>query len=366
VADIGLPQISIVFEGLGVSAIQRGSKGTAVLIIKDDTDNTFTFAEYTSIADLTSEEIVKYSADNLQYLKDALEGTPEKLIVARMGVTDGVLTDLLAEIKGKVPMNCWIGIAGGDTADHDGLVSFVKSANTNDNKRYKALVFDATTPDCMHIVNFTNTNVTFEDDRDSQTGDKAIAYLLGYLAGLSLDISSIAKILSKFENVIEPADIEAAVNLGEFTLYNDEGEVRVARGVNSLVTTSEGVTDEMKFILIVEVMDLIYSDIYTTWKNFYKGKYKNSLDNQMLLISALNGYFKSLAMDNLLDPNFENRNTVDIEKQRIANYPKYGQEVVDSWTDEKVMQMTVGTSVYLKANIKILNTMEDLDFVIYM
>ncbi|WIF95123.1 phage tail sheath C-terminal domain-containing protein [Caminicella sporogenes] len=364
-SDIGLPKIDITFKGLGASAIRRGSKGVAVLIIKDDTNTTFTFAEYTSIADLTSEEQSKYTPENVQYIKDVLEGTPSKLIIARMNPT-GTLADLLSELKGKIPMNCWISIADATQQETDDLVSFVKSAVANDNKRYKALVYKATTSDDMHIVNFTNSKVKFKDVRGEQTGDKAVPYLLGYLAGLSLDMSSIAKVLDKFESVIEPDNLEAAVNNGEFVLYNDEGEVMVARGVNSLVTTGQDITDDMKFILIVEVMDLIYSDIFTTWKKFYKGKYKNYLDNQMLLIGAINSYFSELEKSLLLDPEFDNLVSVDIEAQREANIPKYGADVVATWDDNKVMQMTVGTNVFLSGNIKILNAMEDIQFNIYM
>jgi len=358
-SDIGLPKIDIVFKSLGTSAVQRGSKGVAILIVKDDTETTFTFTEYRSIADFTSEEQAKYTADNATYIKDCLEGTPLKLIVARYGELE-TLVDLLAEIKGKAPMNCWIGIAEGAVEDQDALVSFVKSTNTNDKKRYKTLVYNATTSDDIHIVNFTNSFVTFKDDRGKQAGDKAVPYILGYLAGLSLDISSIAKALSKFESVTEPADLEAAINAGEFVLYNDEGEVMVARGVNSLVTTGQDITDDMKFILIVEVMDLIYTDIFTTWKKFYKGKYKNYLDNQMLLIGALNSYFRGLTTDLLLDPTFENKAQIDLEAQRLANVPKFGEETVASWDDEKAMQMAVGTDVFLDANTKILNAMASI------
>ncbi|MTI65165.1 MAG: phage tail sheath protein [Firmicutes bacterium] len=363
-ADIGLPKIDLHFAGLGTSAIQRGSKGVAVLIIKDDTD-TFTSVEYTSIADITSEEEAKYTAENLQYIKDCLEGTPKKLYVFRMDTT-GTLSDTLALVKSKVAKNCWIGIVSDVVTDHDDLVSFVKSSNSNDKKRYKTIVYNATTSDDMHIVNFTNSNVTFKDSRGQQTGDTAIPYLLGMLAGLSLDISVIAKKLDKFESVTEPEDIETAVNNGEFVLFNDEGEVKVARGVNSLTTTGDGLTDDMKFILIVEVMDLIYSDIYDTWNNFYKGRYKNNADNQALLVGAISAYFDGLENDNLLDPNFNNIASVDIEKQRQANIPKYGVDVVNTWSDDKVKEMTVGTDVFLTGDVKILNAMEDIDFTIFM
>lgn len=365
-ADLGMPKIEIIFKGLGVSAVQRGQKGLAVLIVKDDTDKTFTFKEYRSIEDLTSEEQAKYTPENIVLIKDVLEGSPKKLIIARMDKTEGVLSDLLAGIKGKVEMNCWIALADGTQQEQDDLVSFVKYNVLNNKKRYKALVYKAATSDDMHIINYTNETVEFKGERGKRPGGEAISYLLGYLAGLSLDMSAIAKPLQKFEKVVEPADLDEAINSGEFILYNDEGEVRVARAVNSLVTTGEGVTDDMKFILITEVMDLIYTDIYTTWKKFYKGKYKNYLDNQMLLIGAINSYFTEIANELLLDPNFPNKSMVDIEAQRRANIPKYGEEEVGKWDNDKIMEMTVGTNVFLTGNIKVLNAMEDFKFIISM
>jgi hypothetical protein len=353
-ADIGMPKIDIVFKGLGVSAVQRSAGGrTAVLIIKDDTDKTFIFKEYRGIDDLTSLEQAKYTVENLQYIKDVLGGSPKKLVVARMDSTMAVLADLLVKIKGEVEMNCWIALAEGTQQEQDDLVSFVKSSVTNDKKRYKCLVYKATESDDTHVINLTN---------EGEGG--SVAYLLGYLAGLSLDMSAIAKPL-RMKAVIEPADLDIAINNGELVLYNDEGEVRVARGNNSLKTTGQGVTDDMKFILIIEVMDMIYTDIYTTWKKFYKGKYKNSLDNQMLLIGAINSYFTAMANDLLLDPNYSNKSMVDIVAQRLANIPKYGEEVA-TWDDTKVMEMTVSTNVYLTANIKILNAMEDFKIEISM
>ena len=86
----------------------------------------------------------------------------------------------------------------------------------------------------------------------------------------------------------------------------------------------------------------------------------------MLLISAINGYYKGLARDYILDPNFENKSDVDVKQQRIENYSKYGQDVVDGWDDLKAKKMTVGTKVFLISNIKISGIMEDFTMPIYM
>lgn len=352
-ADIGMPKLSIIFKGLGASAVARSQGGRmAVLIVRDDTD-TDRVAEYRFIDDFTSEEAARYTETNAKYIKDVLEGVPKTLVVFRLQGEEA-LSDIFKDIKGKVDMNCWIAMADATQTETDDLVTFVKSSVANDKKRYKALVYQANKPDDMHVVNLVNDNA-----------GEYIPYLLGQLAGSNLDMSMIAKPL-KIDIVEEPDDLDAAINDGGFVLYNDEGEVRVARSVNSLVSTGQGITDDMKFILVVEVMDMIYTDIFKTWRDFYKGRYKNSLDNQMLLIGAINAYFTALANDMFLDPNFDNRVEIDIEKQRLANIPKYGEEEVATWDDEKVMEMTVGTNVYLKARIKILNAMEDIEFIIEM
>lgn len=359
----GMPQLDIVFKGLGVDAIKRGERGDAVLIVKDETVGE-PKKKYTTISDFTSEEQAKFSPENVAYIKDVLEGLPLALYVFKLG-TDGVLEDLLNKIKGIIPRNSWIAIHSDTTSDQNTLVTFVKGENKNNQKRYKAIVYKGVMSDDMHIVNQTNEKVVFPDERGETTGDKAIPYLLGFYAGLSMMMSGIAKPL-KFISVTEPEDLEAAISKGEHVLFNDEGVVKVARAVNSLVTLGQDVTEDMTHINTVEKMDLIYCDLYRAWSNSYKGKYPNILDNQMLLISAINGYFETISRDYILDPNFDNRAEIDIKAQRIANYPKYGEEVVESWDDAYAMKMTVGTKVFLKANNKISGIMEDFFFNIFI
>lgn len=359
----GLPSIDIIFKGLGVTALKRGERGYAVLIVEDDTPGE-NKRMYRSIADLTSEEQAKFTSDNVKYIKDALEGTPLALYVFKLA-TEGQLTDLLKKIKGIIPRNSWIAIQSATSQKQNDLVTFIKAENKNNKKKYKGMVYNATTPDDMHIVNQKNEKVTFSDDRGEVTGDKAISYLLGFYAGLSMMMSGIAKPL-KFVSVVEPENIGDAISRGEHILFNDEGEVKVARAVNSLTTLGQDLTEEMTFINTVEKMDLIYCDILHSFKNSYQGKYPNILDNQMLLISAINGYFKGLAIDKILDPAYDSRAKIDIEEQKIANYSKYGEEVVNTWDEQKIMKMTVGSSVFLEGDIKIAGIMEEFKFKIYM
>lgn len=360
--DNGLPSLDIIFKGLGVSAIKRGERGEAVLILRDDTEGV-PKKYYKTIEDFGSEEQAKFTPENIKYIKDALEGIPLKLYVFKIAA-EGTPEDLLKIIGGTIPRNSWIGTP--DNLVQTSLITWSKAKIKNDKKRYKVITFNAEGADDMHIVNFTNEKVTFNDERGEVTGEKAIPYLLGFLSGISVNMSAIAFELFKFTSVVEPEEIETSIQNGEFVLFNDEGVVKVARAVNSLVTLGQDVTKEMTQINTVEKMDLIYCDIFNAWNKNFKGKYPNLLDQQMLLISSINSYFKGLARDYILDPNFENAVTIDVEQQRLANIPKYGQEVVDTWDDLKVKSMTVGTNVYLKANIKISGIMEDFFFPIYM
>lgn len=360
---IGLPKIDIVFKALGASAVTRGERGMAVLILRDDTEGE-PAKYYKTIEDFGADEQKKFSENNQQLIKDAFEGTPLKLYVYKLA-SEGNAEDLLKEIGGKIPRNCWI--ATPDAEIQTSLVTWAKAKVKNDKKRYKVLGHKATGADDMHIVNFTNEKVKWADEKRGEvTGNFVVPYLLGFLAGISINMSAIAFELTKFESVAEPEEVEESINKGEFVLFNDEGVVKVARAVNSLVTTGQDVSEEMCHINTVEKMDLIFCDIFDTWDKKYKGKYPNILDNQMLLISAINGYYKELSRDYILDKNFENKAEVDVEAQRLANYAKYGQETVEAWDDLKARKMTVGTKVFLTSNIKIAGIMEDFTIPIYM
>ena len=150
----GLPELDIVFKGLGVDAIKRGERGDAVLILEDETEGE-PKKKYTTISDFTSEEQAKFKTENVSYIKDALEGTPLSLYVFKLG-TEGVLTDLLNKIKGIIPRNSWIGILSATAKNHTDLGTFIKGENENNQKRYKSIVYKGVMSDDMHIVNQTN------------------------------------------------------------------------------------------------------------------------------------------------------------------------------------------------------------------
>lgn len=358
---IGLPQIIINFIKSAATAIARSAKGIVLIVIKDETDATFSIKEYNYASEAALDQ-AKYTASNYQQISDAFLGTPNKVYVVRIALL-GTFADAVATID-TLKFN-WICLADGTAADQQALATYVKGKNAvNKVRKIKAVTYDATVTDDMHIVNFTNATIT-RIGGSALAGWNYVGRIAGTLAGLPFTRSITYYVFADLEHVAELADMNAAIGAGEFILMNDYGEVKCARGVNSLVTVGANLTEDMKKITIVEAMDQILEDIATEFKNNYVGKYKNKYDNQALFISAVNGYFKALANEDVLDDEYTNEALIDVEAQRQAWLTSGKGEAAD-WDEVTVKNNTFGSYMYLAGNVKILDAIEDLTFNVNM
>lgn len=362
--EITMPTIDVTFKQLAASAAERSERGYAILIVKDDTDKSFDYKEYNIITDLEEED---YTAKNLQYIKDIFTFNPYKVCVVRIdataeeGKTVPTISNALTIVQNNVKTG-WITIADGTTEDFTTLVSWIKGQVAK-KKNYKAIVFDlATAPDEKHIVNVESQKVIFNDDSiGEKEGVTYLPSLIGILASCNINRSATYFVCSNLKRVEEVDDKDAALQAGKFILFNDGDVVRIAQGINSLTTTNgKTLTDDMKFIETVEVMDMLQDDINTVYKD-YIGSYKNKYNHQVLLISAINGYFTSLADADILDSEYENKSDINVEAQRKA-WLAVGKTEAKDWNDIQVRKNTFKKKVFLAANVKILGSMTDLDF----
>lgn len=392
---IGLPNIQVIFQGLANTAVVRSSRGVACLIVKDNTgfdvladvltegkakskkaksteeeqpkalsvtEEEKIIKEYKGFTEVTKED---YTDKNYKIIEDVFLTDISKLFVIKIA-NEKTFEDIKPFINKEIN---WIAYIGETKEEQKKLVDFVKLENETRAKRLKAICYDLeqASADDMHIVNFTNKSVT-KTDGTTVVGYEYLGRLLGVLAGCRMDTSVTYTVLSDLKNAEEIGNTETintAIGNGQLVLINDDDGVRIARGVNSLQTNDKNHTEDMKYIAIVEAMDLIYEDIINTFKKVYLGRFKNSYDNQVLFISAVNSYFRDLAREEILDPNYNNTTFVDTEKQReiwISN----GKIEAQNWSDIEVKNNTFRTNVYLQANVKFLNAMEDLLFVVNM
>ena len=384
---IGLPNVQVIFKGLANTAVVRSSRGVACLILKDNTGlevlasktkkEKSTEEDIKVMSIIEQDKIVKeykgftevesadYTTENYKIIEDVFLTDIAKLFVIKIP-NEKTFDDIKPFINREIN---WIAYIGETADEQKKLADFVKLENKTRTKRLKAICYNLqeAAADDMHIVNFVNESVT-KADGTSLVGYKYLGRLLGVLAGCGMDMSVTYTVLSDLKGIKEIGDTEAineAIGKGKFVLINDDDGVRIARGVNSLQTNDKEHTEDMKYITIVEAMDLMYEDIVNTFKKVYLGQFKNSYDNQVLFMSAINSYFRDLAKEEILDPNYNNTTFVDVEKQReiwISN----GKVEAQNWSDIEVKNNTFRTNVYLQSNVKFLNAMEDLLFIVNM
>ena len=386
---IGLPKVDVIFTGLANTAVVRSGRGIACLIINDNTgidtlelsktkkENVVNEEDLKVKSVITEDKILKqykgftevektdYAEENYKIIEDVFLTELNKLYVIKIP-NDKTFDDIKPFIKKDIN---WIAYIGETREEQKKLANFVKLENKSRSKKLKAICYNLQEAevDDMHIVNFVNASVIKADGK-SLVGYKYLGRLLGVLAGCRMDMSVTYNILSDLNSVEQIGDTDAineAIGKGKFVLINDDDGVRIARGINSLQKNDKENTEDMKYITIVEAMDLIYEDIINTFKQVYLGRFKNSYDNQVLFISAINSYFRDLAREEILDPNYNNISFVDIEKQR-ETWIENGKLEATNWSDIQVKDNTFRTNVYLQANVKFLNAMEDLLFIVNM
>lgn len=357
---MGLPSILIKFKQKAITAVKRSQQGIVGIIVRDDTNTTFTTKVYKSYTEINESD---YSAENFQFLKDCFEFTPAKVKVFRIATgPSGKIGDIL-KLVAKERVN-WLGTPSVNTGDQDAIVTWIKEQEKL-GKTYKAVVWKGNNTNCKHVVNFMNEKIKFKDSaRGEKNGNEYIPTILGLLAGLPMTRSATNFLCGNLEDVSLFEDIDKTIDNGGFCLIKDEDDVKVARACTSLKEITQDNTEDMKDIIIIESMDLMTDDIRETFKEWI-GRYKNKYDNQVLFFSSVNSYFRQLAREDILDPEYNNRAEVDIEAQRLA-WLSVGKTEVNDMKDEEIKVLTFKKKVFMLGNIKILNAVEDIEFTIHM
>ena len=354
------PTITITFKQLATTLMQRSERGTAILILPDTTGTAseenavITTKVYKTVADIDES---LYTDDNLACIKSCLSYTPYEVVVISGSSTQ--FSDFAKAIT-TIRRTGWI--ASVNEAMQADLASWVKSMELQ-GYTYKAVGTQKGTDSKQYVY--------FSQDVTDNNGVavKAVNYLsslLGILAGCNISRGCTNFLCTDLSETSEVDDVDAAITGGQLVLTNDVNGVRIAAGINSLVTLNGNTaTEDMQYIETVEAMNLIMDDIRDEFKNIYQGSFKNKYMNQMLFIGAVNEYFSNLAREDVLDSEFANKAEIDVEQQRSA-WVGAGKSEAEDWSDDKVKKMSFKRSVFVACSIKILNCMENLKFTVTM
>ena len=197
------------------------------------------------------------------------------------------------------------------------------------------------------------------------------ARIAGLIAGTPMTLSCTYAPLPELSDCTRITDIDTPVDKGELIIFYDGEKVKVVRGVNSFVSTIKGKGDSFKKIKIVEAMDMINDDIVTAAQDNYLGKYANTYPNKCLLLTDVNNYFAQLKRDDIV-----NSYSISFDADAIRMYLKgKGLQAtledgtvkdVDECSDEEIITVDTGSSVFLTGSVKILDAIEDIKMPIYI
>ena len=370
------PEINIYFTEKGASAITRGSRGIVLLGVKD----TITAPLKNPVVITSTGDIPTTLDDTTKaQIKLALIGyqtAPLKVLVYGMGIDKDAESEAVDEAY-TAAQKAWKDIKFDylaiPTVSTDGktqeVATWVKSMRTA-KKRIKA-VLPNVAADTEGVINYTvNKNVyaemiTNEDGTISRvttdyTAEQYCGRIAGLLCGTPLTISATYAPLNELEDCERKEDINEAVGNGEFIVFHDGEKVKTCRAVNSFTTTVQGKGDSYKKCKIVDCMDLIADDLTSAIEDGYLGKYSNSYDNKCVLISAIKTYLKQLNIDGIVSADYNVEFDIDAIKAYLIGRGKYTEEELAALDDVAIAKLDTGSHVFLKANVTILDAMEDV------
>ncbi|OPJ58441.1 phage tail sheath subtilisin-like domain-containing protein [Clostridium oryzae] len=357
---MGLPNIEILFKTVASNAIERGDRGLVALILKDAAAATLTNPiKMTSIGDIPA----ALSDENKGHIERAFMGyqNPPKQVIAYV-----IAADAKDYTKAQTALEAikwdYIAVPQITTDEVTAFAQWIKDCRDTKGLKVKAILPNCTA-DHEGIINFATDDVRVGDT--TYTAAQYCSRIAGLIAGTPLSMSATYAVLPEVDDVPHHTknEFDALVDAGKFVLMNDGEKVKAARAVNSLVTTTQSKGSDFKKIKIVDIMDLLYSDIRKTTEDNYIGKVANNYDNKCILITAINSYLQELENELLLD---KGKNDVGIDVDAQKAYLKAKGENVDSLKEQDIKEANTGSNVYLAGNIKILDAMEDLALNLYI
>jgi hypothetical protein len=352
---MGLPVIEVSFKTLAETIVKRSTRGVVAVLLEDSTD-TASMATYKTVAEIDD---TAWTAANVKVLQTVLESGASKVLAVRVvGGETPDYSDTLDLIKGME----WNWVCAPDAASSDvtALVAWIAAARTAGHP-YKAVVGGATTPDNMGVVNLMTTNIKSvyfgESTPITYTPQKYTPRVAGVLAGMALNRSVTGYV---FEDIVQ-CDASAApdtdIDAGKFIIVFNGTGYEAARGVTSLVTTSDAKPAQFKKIKHVEGADLMASDLALLFKAGFKGLKVNSYSNKQSLVAVYIAYLGEL-VGTVLSPDYTHTAAVDFDAQKA--YLREKEVDVDNMDDMQILKANTDEKVFVRLNVQFIDAMEDV------
>lgn len=360
---MGLPEISVYFKEKGIAAIESAKRGIILLLMNDNVQ------AVTRHIVFDNDDIPEtLSADNKKQIELALVGyqtTPYKIVALVFPKSKNV--DINAKLKAAEALKfTYLVYPEATSEETTTIATWIKAQRTQKDNKVKAVLYK-NAADSEGIINVTNEY--FEVGSKKYTGQQYLSRIAGLICGTPATISCTFAPLPEVTGVefVDRESLNRRIDAGEFVVFDDGEKVKVARGVNSFVTTVQDKGKSFKKIKLVELMDMIHDDIKKTAEDNYLGKYANSYDNRCLLVTAINGYFAELEANSLAEKG-KNNCAIDVEATKIylMKNGRKTKEELKQMKDIDIEYENIGDNVFLTAEMSLLDAIETIKLPIHI
>ena len=363
---MGLPNIIVEFAKKAVAAIEMGTLGVVGIILKDEKN---AGAMVLRGVDEIPTGASAFSTANTAYIERTFLGSPSKVVIYTLSKDATDYTEAFKYFATQ-KVNYLVGAPDITQEQATLMATWVKDIRKNTIRRPVA-VLPNTAGDSRAVINFSvvnsSTDNKIEVGNEQYTEAEYCSRIAGLLAGLDLNISATYKPLNEVTAIpnAEDEDVDAAIDGGKLTLYNDGERIVIARGVNSLTTISEVDTDDLQKIKISAIQDLIETDIYSTINQTYIGNYSNSYDNKCLLITAILNYLKELeATEGGRGYLKAGSSSVEVNVSAQKQYLESVGIDTSEMDEQAIKEANTGSKVFLRGTVSILDAIEDVEIFI--
>lgn len=374
-----MPTLTILFQQRAQTAIARSQKGVAALIVRD----ALTAGQAWSLTS-TGQIPEKLGKENQNAVRRVFKGgvnPPRKVLVYCLGAEDTLEAETDVQVEGSEEAAAepkpgsgaaalkWLSTQKFDYLAGPADLSEAEAAVIKEwiikKREDDHVIFKVVLPGCAAnnegVVNFTASGIQVEGDVfDAASYCGRVA---GLIAGTPIKQSVTYAALPEVEDInrLSALEEDEAVGRGELILTHDGEKVKFGRGVNSLTTTT-GRSEVWRKIKIVELLDLLQWDLRLAIQDNYIGKFQNSYDNKLLLITAVKLYLQALAKDQLIEADF----SCDIDVEEQDAYLQSVGVATAEMTERQIREANTGTYVFLAIDIKPIDAIEDVRIKIYL
>ena len=333
----------------------RATHGVLYLVL-DDANVDSGLYNYAKLKKVTE----KYEEENKAIISTAFSDYKVKKVLVAVGHDETGITgslDKTLSLLNKVNLNGWLSAPQvTEEADKKKVADFIKSQRNDEDYPLKGVLYNYES-DCEAIVNFTGKDL---GDIES---NKYTAFVAAHLCVLGANESITNHTAKNVTTCDVKDDNDDCVSKGQLFLYNNGSNIVFTRGVNSLQTIPQNQSEVLTKIRVVEVIDLVKSDMRKIFETNYLGKLGNSYKNRKTVINGLNSYLRSLSNEGYLSNDEDSFAELDVEATR--KYLESKGIDTDDMEPEEILKSKLGSYIFIKVTLKIMDCIEDVVIALY-